>query len=67
MFILNRNYDERLRLRNIRDFSNPFEIPEAKFIKLFRIPKSGAVSIIGILDDPILNEGGIPKQIKVSR
>lgn len=60
---MNRNYDERLR--NIRYFANPFEIPEAKFAKLFRVPKSGALIIIRTLDDPLLNEGGIPKQIKV--
>lgn len=64
-FLYFRNYQERIRLECIRDVSNPFEMAEEKFKKIFRLPKSGARHLIDVLNDPRLDEGYIPKHLKV--
>lgn len=46
--ISQKNYREQLRLhfRHIRDTSNPFEIPNNRFLKLFRLNKEAANNLI---------------------
>ncbi|KAJ2943037.1 hypothetical protein O0L34_g15230 [Tuta absoluta] len=44
-----RNQQERLRLRSLRDTSNPFNLPNRKFRKLFRIPVVSAQYLCEIL------------------
>nr|CAI5849505.1 unnamed protein product [Callosobruchus analis] len=41
----------RLHFKNIRDKSNPFELPEKKFIKLFRLNKEAAIQLVGQLQE----------------
>ncbi|CAB3228786.1 unnamed protein product [Arctia plantaginis] len=60
-----RNYQERIRLERMRDNSNPFELAEEKFQKLFRLPRSAAFQLVSDLDDQRLDEGFIPKHLKV--
>ncbi|KAJ8909482.1 hypothetical protein NQ315_015412 [Exocentrus adspersus] len=47
--ILNRQ-QLRLQFRNIRDTSNPFELPNEKFIKLFRLNKQATLELIENLE-----------------
>nr|CAI5847199.1 unnamed protein product [Callosobruchus analis] len=44
-------YSLRLHFKNIRDKSNPFELPEKKFIKLFRLNKEAAMQLVGQLQE----------------
>nr|CAI5836615.1 unnamed protein product [Callosobruchus analis] len=41
----------RLHFKNIRDKSNLFELPEKKFIKLFRLNKEAAMQLVGQLQE----------------
>ncbi|XP_018569519.1 putative nuclease HARBI1 [Anoplophora glabripennis] len=47
--ILNRHH-LRLQFRSIRDTSNPFELPNEKFIKLFRLNKTATLELIQDLE-----------------
>ncbi|XP_044753796.1 uncharacterized protein LOC123313133 [Coccinella septempunctata] len=46
----------RLQFRYIRDTSNPFELPDEKFLKLFRLNKEATFSLIeelrGLVEEP---------------
>lgn len=39
--------------RFLRDISNPFEISDGNFVKLFRMPKYLAEKIIDLMDQPL--------------
>lgn len=66
-YLCSRNQLERARLRQIRDETNPFQLAEAKFRKLFRLPQSAVFQLCSELVAPELDEGDIPKHIKVNR
>lgn len=65
LFIDFRNNQERIRLRAIRGTSDPFQIEEEKFGKLFRVAKSGAQQLIECLNVASSSREGIPKHIIV--
>ncbi|KAJ2942141.1 hypothetical protein O0L34_g11054 [Tuta absoluta] len=62
-----RNQQERLRLRSLRDTSNPFNLPNRKFRKLFRIPVVSAQYLCEVLENyPRFKESdNIPIHIKI--
>lgn len=69
-FMRNRDRRRSLRIqrRTLRDRSNPFELPEERFIELFRFPQAWVVHLIDILTPhmaPAIRGTKIPIHIKV--
>ncbi|KAI4467893.1 hat family dimerization domaincontaining protein-related [Holotrichia oblita] len=58
----------RIIQRNIRDMSNPYELPEKKFLKLFRLDKHASRELVNELSNFMEAESRathIPKHIRV--
>ncbi|XP_044744332.1 uncharacterized protein LOC123306413 [Coccinella septempunctata] len=59
----------RLQFRYIRDTSNPFELPDEKFLKLFRLNKEATFSLIeelrGLVEEPTRKDT-VPFYLQVS-
>lgn len=58
----------RLEFRVIRDSSNPFELPNEKFIKLFRLNKQAAHNLIEEIQefaDEVTRRDTVPLHLQV--